>query len=165
MNTSSLFSCMLLVAALVSCKDDDDPAPSHSFKDQELAGEIGGDTWTYEDGYASAESTDGVESLYISLVQDATGEGCDAAAEGDFVFFYIPKAVGVYELKLDWNDLEAEDNHTITLFDDENTMNYIAAEGALEILSITDTQVSGRIDAVADEDAFINGNFTVSICQ
>src|SRR5690606_40977769 len=53
----------------------------------------------------------------------------------------------------------------VTLFDDEEVMNVIATEGAVEITSVTDTHVTGRIDARADEDNFISGNFTVALCQ
>ena len=66
-------------------------------------------------------------------------------------------------LKFDFNDLEG--SRTVTLFDDEEVMNVIATEGAVEITSVTDTHVTGRIDARADEDNFINGNFTVPLCQ
>lgn len=101
--------------------------------------------------------------LHVTLVLPSEDEGCDIMPDGDRVFFTLPSNTGVHLLKFDFNDLEG--SRTVTLFDDEEVMNVIATEGAVEITSVTDTHVTGRIDARADEDNFINGNFTVPLCQ
>lgn len=104
-----------------------------------------------------------LQSYTLPLVLPSEDEGCDIMPDGDRVFFTLPSNTGVHLLKFDFNDLEG--SRTVTLFDDEEVMNVIATEGAVEITSVTDTHVTGRIDARADEDNFINGNFTVPLCQ
>jgi hypothetical protein len=41
----------------------------------------------------------------------------------------------------------------------------IAKRGAVEILGISNTTVSSRIDAYADDQNVVNGNFEVLICR
>lgn len=38
-------------------------------------------------------------------------------------------------------------SRTVTLFKESETLNVIATEGAVEVTSISDTQISGRMDA------------------
>jgi hypothetical protein len=40
-----------------------------------------------------------------------------------------------------------------------------AKRGAIEITNVSSTSVSGRIDAYADDNNYINGNFEVLICK
>ena len=151
--------CLLLLS---SCGKEEE-APAYSFEDQTLAGAIEGVNWTYGDGYANVTGEGATSKLHVTLVLPSEDEGCDIMPEGDRVFFSFPLFAGLHILKLDFNDLE--NSRTVTLFDTEETMNVIATEGAVEITSITETHVTGRIDARADEDNFINGNFSVPLCQ
>jgi hypothetical protein len=82
--------------------------------------------------------------------------------EGDMVFFTVPNAVGLYKLKFSFSG--GTDNQTATLFDTEETLNVIATEGAIEILTITTAEVTGRLDVRSDANNYINGNFTVTLC-
>jgi hypothetical protein len=140
--------CILL---LISCSKDSE-SPSHAFKDQDAAGEIEGVAWAYGDGYASTTGEGASKTLHVTLVLPDEAEGCDIMPEGDFVLFSLPAKQGLYTLKLDFND--PENSHTVTLFDSEETMNVIAVKGAVEITSITDTEVVGRLDARADDMNF-----------
>lgn len=151
--------CLLL---LLSCSKDEE-APSYNFKDQALAGAIEGVDWTYGNGYANITGDASAEKLHVTLVLPTENEGCDIMPEGDMVFFSLPKLLGVQVLRLDFDNLE--NSRTVTLYDSEEIMNVIATEGAVEITSVTDTEVTGRIDARADDVNFVNGNFTVPLCQ
>ena len=151
--------CLLL---LTSCSKDDE-SPVYDFKDQALAGAIEGVSWSYGDGYASTTGEGATAKLHVTLVLPSEDEGCDIMPDGDRVFFTLPSNTGVHLLKFDFNDLEG--SRTVTLFDDEEVMNVIATEGAVEITSITETHITGRIDARADEDNFVNGNFSVPLCN
>jgi hypothetical protein len=66
-------------------------------------------------------------------------------------------------LKFELNDFE--NSVVVNLFEEEGYVNNLASTGAVEILSISETQVSGRIDARIDDESFVNGNFTVNICK
>lgn len=157
MKTKFFTLCAIVATSIFSCKDDAE-TPSYSFKNQDASGKIGNVAWTYADGYA--DIFEGEIDVDLFLTQDGA-EGCDVSSvDGDRVFFYIPNEVGVHRL-----NLSLEDGLTVTLFDDEEFMNYVAAEGAIEIVSVSDTEVTGKIDARVDGETFINGNFTVSLCH
>jgi hypothetical protein len=148
----------ILVMLAFSCKDDDS-GPGYNFKDQDAMGEIADVEWMYEDGYA--EIIEG--TVRVTLIREQNGEtGCDIfLPEDDQVFFRVPLEDGLYKLSLGGGD-----PRTATLFDDEETFNYLAVEGAIEIISVSDTEVKGRIDATADQgENFVNGNFRVPICK
>jgi hypothetical protein len=156
------FLPVLILTLLLACGDDDDKKTAYSFKDQDLSGEIEGDNWTYEDGFVDQGTFDDEEILDISLFLAQDDPACETfSREGDEVFFFVPNAVGLYKLSF---DLGSFDGQVVTLFDDEEFLNVIATEGAIEILTITETEVTGRIDARADGNNHVNGNFTVSFC-
>ncbi|MBL7840746.1 MAG: hypothetical protein JNJ75_11430 [Cyclobacteriaceae bacterium] len=168
MKARSIFYTLLFssTALLLSCSDDDEKGPSYSFKNQDLQGKIEGGSWTYADGYVETTTLEGVESLSVNLMLTQVDGACgNFSVEGDEVFFFVPNAVGLYKLSF---DLGSFDGQVVTLYDDDDggpdPINVIATKGAIEILTITDTEVTGRIDARADKDNFVNGNFTVSFC-
>lgn len=152
-----------LCLLFASCSSSEDEAPAYNFTNQDLAGVIEGVSWTYGDGYADVTGEGENAKLHVTLLLPSEGEGCDILADGDRTMFSFPRYAGLHILKFDYNDVE--NSRTVTLFDDEETMNVIATQGAVEITSITDTEVKGRIDARADDDNFVNGNFTVPLCQ
>lgn len=151
-----------LCLLLASCSSEVE-APAYNFTDQNLAGMIEGVDWSYGDGYADITGEEETAKLHVTLVLPSEGEGCDILAEGDRVMFSFPKYEGLHILKVDYNDIGS--SRTVTLFDSEETMNVVATQGAVEITSISDTEVKGRIDAHAYDDNFVNGNFTVPLCQ
>lgn len=156
-----LFILLVLFAVISSCKKDDD-APGYNFIDKALSGKIEGGSWTFRSGYVDSSSYEGVKKLSMSFY-GVTGDACSDFLDGDRVIFSVPMKIGVFPLKFSFTDLEG--SQTVTLFDDETSMNNIATSGAIEILSISSTSVTGRIDATSDDDNTINGNFTVSFCQ
>ncbi|MBL7833825.1 MAG: hypothetical protein JNK18_07720 [Cyclobacteriaceae bacterium] len=164
MKTRSILSPLfvLLTCLTLACSDDDEKGSSYSFKEQDLQGEIEGGRWTYADGYVETTTLEGVESLSVNLMLTQTSGACETfSIEGDQVFFTVPNEVGLYKLSFNLGSFSGQ---TVTLFDTETVLNTIATKGAIEILTITDTEVTGRIDARADKDNFVNGNFTVSFC-
>jgi small nuclear ribonucleoprotein (snRNP)-like protein len=148
---------MLLVISLVSCKDDDNAEPAYNFKDQDATGKIENESWTYKDGYADI----GSELIYVTLTIEQAGKACDITSPtGDRVLFTVDKEPTLYLLGGSGSTM-----YTATLLESDDTMNHIALEGAIEITSITNDTVSGKIDARVDDETFVNGNFTIPICQ
>jgi hypothetical protein len=157
MNRIYLNLFTLLVISLVSCKDDDKAEPAYSFKDQDATGKIENVSWTYKDGYVDI----GSELIHVTLTIEQDGKACDVTSPtGDYVSFAVDKEEKLYLLGGSGSTL-----YTATLLESDDTMNYIALEGAIEITSITDLAVSGRIDARVDDETFVNGNFTIPTCQ
>ena len=162
MRTSSLLLIFSL-AILFSCKDEEEK-PTHTFKNQNLSGKIGNTSWTLNDGYADVYGIDEQSQVSVDLFMEAEeGEGCSALAKGNEVLFTLPNKVGLYLLKFELNDFE--NSVVVNLFEEDGYINNLASTGAVEITAISDTQVSGRIDARIDEESFVNGNFTVDICN
>ena len=154
------FSLVLFLTSLIisSCGDDDS-GPSFSFKDQNLQGTIDGKPFEFGDGTVDTLEIQG-ESLYFNLFDsgEPIDNVCNIFGFGEEVnlFFYVPVAVGVYEL--------GPQTRTVTLFDPAQTLNIIVSSGAVEILSISEDEVTGRIDARFDGNSSVNGNFSAVYC-
>ena len=163
-----LFSIIALatILALVACGDDDGgTGSSFDFIDQNLQGTIDGQSYNYGEGFVDETTINDLNRLSFSLydISEDFTDVCDFNGFGNEVnvFFNTPAEVGLYELSLDLQNFEGQ---TVTLFNPDNTLNIIASTGAVEILTITSTQVTGRIDARVDGDNTINGNFTAVFC-
>ena len=161
MNTFNKVSFLLILLSFVlitSCGDDEDNGPKYEFKNQSLQGQIEGETWVFSSGIAEVsffEETD----LSFELSSETFEDPCaEFILDGQKLLFDIPAVVGVYELSF------SENGHTVTLYNPDTNLNSIAVSGAVEILTITETEVTGRIDARADSETFANGNFTVPYC-
>ena len=164
MKKSFVLSFAIVASLFVaSCGSDDGVAggSSYSFKNQNLQGSIGGASFTHKDGKADLNSGEFSISLYdISEPVDA----CDLFfATKSLVLFSVPNELGLRVLKLDFSDLDG--TQTITLYDANTSLNDVSTTGAIEILTISATEVTGRIDARVDGNNFINGNFTATICN
>lgn len=156
-NIFMLFGIMLLTA----CGGDDE-GPSYSFLDQDTQGLINTKSWEVQSGIAQ-ESVVTTGETSIDLTSSNLTNPCDDFSFGtNSVFFSAPNAVGIYELVFDFDDFSK--SRTVTLFDASEVLNVIATEGAIEILTITSDEITGRIDARADGESFVNGNFTATVC-
>lgn len=150
---------------IFSCGDDDDDGPAYDFKDQTATGSINGKSWTFVSG--RADISDGTISIDLSADSDAVP--CTTFSfDGPYIFFYIDNEIGVTELKFDFDDLD--NSKTATFYDpDEGDfgLNIIAVEGAIEILSVSESEVTGRLDIRDgnDNSSSVNGTFTVEICE
>ena len=155
---------LLFISSIIifsSCSKDEDNGPAYEFLDQDLQGTIDGEAFVFGDGIVS--SSDG--ELSFDLLSDMeTESACEQFGFGDFVsvFFTIPEAEGIVELSL---NLQSFEGQTVTMFNPETSLNVIATEGAVEITSITETSVSGKMDVKYDGENFVNGNFTAVFCD
>lgn len=144
-----------LIVSLWSCSDDE--GFKYEFQDQDASGKIVGDEWTYAYGKARNSIVNGKNFLDISLMLPQTQEGCNIMlVEDNYVAFSVPADVDLH--KVGSNDVwayftEAGGDHTTV------------GKGAIEILSITDTYITGRVDIPLNKSNFVNGNFTVVRCN
>ena len=154
----------VLIVLVFSCGGDDEK-PNFKFIDQDAQGEIAGESWAYTDGFADIIDYGGGDvQVSVNLALPQTEQGCDIFfVTGDKVFFSLPNKVGLYKLKLDLTG-NGDGNYFVTLFNNDTFESFFAATGAIEIKSLSDTEVSGRLDARFDSDTYVNGNFTVAIC-
>lgn len=157
-----LLIMIAILGTLSSCKKEETSTPTpvkYSFKNQVLQGKIGNAAWAFQSGVVEENPNNGATSdllFYDSALNDA----CDPFSRPvkDFIFFSDPNLkVGLYELG----------EQSISLYDRESNATIIALEGAYEILSIDtiNNTVAGRMDARFDEENFVNGSFTLSLCK
>lgn len=155
---------LFLFIAFACSKKEEAPAPAYEFKNQDVSGKINSVAWTYVDGYAdvSSASSGSEPKVDVELVLAQPKKGCDiVSVSGNQVFFFLPAKVGLYPLSF---NLSGGASYTATLFEKATTLNIIAGTGAIEILTLTNTEITGRIDARSDDKSFVNGNFKVAIC-
>jgi hypothetical protein len=157
---ANYFCVILFILSVSACSEDDEKnAPAYAFQDQIIQGKINGQVWSFKDGNAEVNSFDETK-LSIDLGSNKVNDPCGfGATSGLRVFFSIKKELGLKELS------SSTEGQTITMYDPEGSLNTISSEGAVELLTITATQVTGRIDAQFDDDNFVNGNFTVLLCE
>lgn len=159
--TLGLFSVLFIS----SCGSDDESGPSYAFIDQNLQGIIDGISFESKGGYFD----EGFESGTFSIrIYDTSEEGnvCDIfGSEFVSILFSIPDEVGLYELSF---NLESFSGQTVTLLNPNGEggvpQNNIASIGAVEILTISETELTGRMDATLDAENTVNGNFTIIFC-
>lgn len=152
----------IVISFLNSCGGSEDASPAYDFKDQNMKGTIDGISWQVVSGKAEV-STSANDKYFLNFSEKTIDNACnDFVFDGNRVFFSIPNAVGLYELQI---NTSTGDGQTATLFKGSEFLNIIATEGAIEILTITDALVTGRIDAKADSESSVNGNFSVPLCK
>ena len=143
----------------------DDSSGDTGFIDQNLQGKINGKTYAFVSGEVE-ESPFNPGSLDFDLYNIPRDDTLPFGYPfGGYlkVMFNVPAQVG--KTSLFWN-LSTGENETLTLYDpDAGSYNHIVTEGSIEILTLTDTEITGRIWANGDTENTVNGNFTVPRVQ
>ncbi|MBT8494256.1 MAG: hypothetical protein KJO07_14470 [Deltaproteobacteria bacterium] len=145
-----LWIVVVLLVAAGGCGED------FAIEDQPLGGVVGGQTWVYVAGDTNAFLSD--ERFFASLYASDFEEcGFGGPVAGNSLILNLPMEPGSYDLSLSLN-------MTFVVEDSDGISNLIGTDGLLRIDSVTDTTVSGGIDASYDGDNQINGLFEVAIC-
>ncbi len=158
------FTLPLLV---ISCGDDEETGCTYN--STQIEGKIENEDWAFANGEARFYMDfDGTERIDIEMYSIASGvtDPC-AQSSPDFkrIFFSIPKVVQERELNFSFSGGNEEDQQTVTLFDPVTFLNVIVSEGCVEIQTINDTQVTGRMNITSGPDNFMNGTFTLQVCN
>lgn len=155
----TLFHSLLAISlfSFLACADDD-PSPTCKFKDQNVQGEINGETFVLEKGFANIYNDELSIQLY-TIGEIAGNEVCYSIFFGTKVnaSFRVPNKVGLYEI--------SPDNQPVRFYDPAESLNIKATQGFVEILTITSTQVTGKIVAGTGKNSCINGNFSITFCE
>lgn len=164
----SLFSVVTLaVAALMHIATqpvnevpevDDSGYSSSEVLDQDLQGQINGVEWEYALSDADFDVDD--NDFSMSIVNDETQEICGFFTATHKLIFSMPNEVGAYDL--------AFGTATVTLvenLEDETPMNYIAIQGTVEVYSVKDGVIDAGMTVYANENTYVNGLFTATICN
>lgn len=150
-----------------SAKKDDGSCKynyQYSFKTHTAQGKINGKAWEMKAGGAEVDFWDSTD-ITIDLFNTDTFSVCDAfISQATKVIATLPKELGVREFKFSFSDPAAQ-TATLIYYEETTPFNIIAIDGAIELMSIGDSVITGRIDAYVDEDNYVNGVFTLDFCQ
>lgn len=153
---------------LVSCENTDSSGSNYNFIDQPLQGKFSGADWTFVSGTAETGTFDTNEwdfDLYnITYVTQSPFDTGAYPAPYKKLMFSIDKIPETGNNILNFDFSNQDNIFTVTFYDTDTNLNTIAANGAVEILSIDANNISGRMHVWShgDEANFeVNGNFTV----
>jgi hypothetical protein len=154
---------LLILNVFGGCSDES--APAYEFKDQNLKGKINNEPWNFVSGTAFYSNQSG--KLLVNLLTLEIPDPCkyfliDGNFDENRLYFSTPYQTGIFKLFINFDN---GDEQTITLFDDSDHLNIISDDGAIEITSISDNLITGKIDARVDGESFVNGNFSIPLCQ
>ena len=160
-----LLAALLASASIIACsKDSTSDTYTASFKSQPAQGKIKGAPFQYIAGKFEPDFYDDTEyGIYLYEKSDFDTVGLGGMCNSKFlgtklgVDFSVPMKVGKYDLS---------DEQLVTFETGEmNVALPRAVKGAIEVVSISDTKLVGKIDAYLSDETFVNGDFTVAFCK
>ncbi len=131
----------------------------YEFKSQPIQGLIDNQDWLFVEGVARS-SIFNEDTLFIQLFNESRPTPCDYLISESGARFTVPAQPGLYLLSS-----IAQSYQVISLYRGE--AEYPALSGAIEILQIDSVEgiVSGQIDARYDGSNYLNGSFSVPLCN
>ncbi len=138
--------------ALVGCASDDEG--SKEISTEMLAGEVGGQAWTFKAGHTSAFLSEGEDDFFASLYPAEFTTCGFSEPGGDHLIVAIPKTPGEYEMGLGRG-------MTFVVGDSQNL---IVTSGRIVVDEVTATSVKGGLVASYDGANEVNGRFEATIC-
>ncbi len=163
---------LLLLLGLVTCFSacgDDDSEPSCSYASQNMEGQIEGVEWTFDVGSADFFGSGDDETMSIDMygVIAQVTDGCSGNSDFSRIFFSMPKELGTRELYFElFGDPDPnKEQQTVTFYDPDTQINVIVSDGCIEITNITDAVVEGKMNINSGSDNFMNGNFSLEVCN
>ncbi len=143
------FSCTFEVS-------DDDDNQFCNFSSNNASGKLNNATWTYQGGYANIGGSLMTIRMF-GMDEDISGGICNLTlGSNDRIFFDVPAAVGEYELN--------NNGGTITMYDTDGNVNYLISNGCMQVVSITDTEVTMNFNIGSENDYFLEGVAVITIC-
>jgi hypothetical protein len=160
-----LTSIILSTLLFASCAKKETTEPTttvadYNFIDQPLQGLIEGKAWEFKSGIANYESLQRL--FWFDFYSALDTNQCDFdKPQTDYVFFAFDNLnIGLTELGLF--------TQSATFYDRDSSLNIIAFDGAIEILSvdtINTMTITGRLDIRESSNNFVNGNFSITYCK
>ena len=148
------YSVLVTLSLLASCSssDDDKEVIGDGFAAAPVSGVVYGENFTAGGGKSQSVTLNGVESLYIYLTPGAIN--CNSI-QLDPISITVPAATGTYTSGI-----------TVVFKNPANDDFEGATDKKIEILSISETSVKGRIKASGfhNDEQNINGTFEVPYC-
>jgi len=162
----ALTAIAILFTSFTACQPDDDDNPvtcqPAGYLNQAATGEFMDTAYTVLTGKAKEDPFDSTKYRFTLYGETPTGDMCDNFnfdLPRKSIIFILPKMTGAYPLS---STRGVTFNYALP----NQTNATVATCGNLEITNITATTITGKIEADAkDNKSFLNGNFTVQLCQ
>lgn len=155
-------SVVVLFAALTTHVATSEPETGTGFQEdiqeQNLEGIINGVDWVFGSGVALFDADD--DEYLVRLYAETSEDPCTLQSAVNKIVLSLPNQVGPYPLSLD--------GETVTLVehrDDEAPMNYIAITGTVEVYSIEADVLAAGMAVYVDDNTWVNGTFSITICD
>lgn len=139
----------LSFAALAGCASDG----REDLVTTPLAGEVGGQAWTFVAGHTSAFLSEGEDDFFATLYAEQFTPCGFSEPTGPHLIVAIPKTPGDYDLSLSRN---------MTFVVDSD--NKISVDGRIVVDTVTADKVTGGLVSSYDGDNEVNGTFEVTVC-
>ena len=154
MKKTKLLAALIPVVALIlfACSGGKD----YSFSDDAVSGKAGGTDVVFKYGRAMYDEVFDKPVIKYNLYTDDV-DVCLSFPNSEYqIMLNLPQDTGLYELDMMTN---------ITINWGSN--NIICGDGAIHIVNInlSDSTITGKIDARSGEENFVNGTFTVPVCK
>ena len=150
---NKLTTALFLSLSLAACATDGDSG-SQDIAESQLAGTVGGQTWSFAAGHTSAFLSEGEPDFFASLYP-MTFTACGfAEPSGNHLIVAIPKTPGEYDMGL-------SRNMTFVVGESDNL---VAFNGKIVVDEVTATSVKGGLVGSYDNSNEVSGRFEVTIC-
>lgn len=148
-------SLLLSLGSLSACATDGDGGGvTEDIADSQLAGTVGGQTWSFAAGHTSAFLSEGEPDFFASLYP-MTFTACGfSEPSGNHLIVAIPKTPGEYDMGL-------QRNMTFVVGESDNLVSF---NGKIVVDEVTATSVKGGLVGTYDNSNEVNGRFEVTIC-
>lgn len=158
MNIFRLFTlCACIGVMLSSCEADDDPTPLE-FEDQALTGTLLGNDWTFVDGtFVKADSFFEFNAIYLTTVTQSSH--CQFDFSSNLISVSLPET-GL-QLNTEYDISMADVG--IGVIDGSGQIGFVK-QGKIEVTSVVDKVLSGRIVVEGSKGTSLNGTFEIESC-
>jgi hypothetical protein len=138
----------LSFAALTGCASDG----GEDIATTTLAGQVGGQAWTFVAGNTDAFLSEGEDDFFATLYAEQFTP-CGFEPTGPHLIIAIPKTPGDYEMSLSRNMTFVADND-----------NKIAIDGRIVVDTVTADKITGGLVSSYDDGNQVNGMFELTVC-
>ena len=161
MKRKHIFSiCALSLAALTHIATSQ-PVPDgfeEEIQEQTLQGLINGVDWIFGSGVAIYDASD--DEYLLRLYAEQVEDPCTLQTSVNKILTTMPNQVGPYSLSLGGSTVTFVENR-----DDDSPMNFIAIQGEVNVTAIGEGTLEAGMAVLANDNTWVNGEFTVQICE
>lgn len=165
-DSKNIFGLLVLCVLFISCGSDTGMEKEKEMEEtctnNILSGTVQELPWTFAAGVASIFDDEMNIDFYSTSETLTDGDVCQGVTRmSPYIFGRIKSEVGRTDLDNPFSG--NPDAKSLTIFDPATNLNIIIGEGYIEILSVTDTKITGELNMGNGEEE-VCGPFELEIC-